>query len=83
MWKNLRIALRAGGTASAMPTATTAAASANTAGAASGAAAAALDAVPDTRRVRKVEVAAERDECAFQLSHTTPSAARAHARCAT
>src|SRR6266508_560202 len=37
----------------------------------------------EIRLGREVELASERDECAFELSHTLPSAARAHARCAT
>ena len=35
---------------------------------------------PHVRRRRKLELVPERDECAFELSHTAPSGARARAR---
>src|SRR6266540_1513035 len=41
------------------------------------------DARDQIRLRREVELGGEGDECAFELSHRTPSTARAHARSAT
>ena len=85
MWKKRRIELRACGTAKAIPNATTTSATRDDECAPE--AALPFDALAHARaqiRLRRpVELAPELDECALELSHTTPSAVRARATFAT